>query len=448
MVARRAWRVLVAVGVVGLVALAWLGTQVRPINDDYCIARGAYNLGLLGYVADVFQNWHGGFVAVFVAGLFALPIGAHLLALPYAVFGPATVLLAGLGVALLVSGDASAAGGRRATAARSAPVTVLALAAPLGLSWLVSLVVYGHVDGYLGYAGLYWMAASVVHIWPVIGFAVLAGLLARSGPAPGPVRGVAFVLGGFLLGLYNLPEGLAIALGLPVAHLLLTRLSPGRAHRYWTLAGVAAALGCVVSYLAPGRAAREAKDAGLRHPDGLGDLVSGTLAGARDIADLTVLSAGIVVALVCGVAIGWLARRGGRAGSALVDSRYAALAAVILAILGVLLCLSVAAGQVFSYEASYHTLAPQTAFTLGALSAGVAVAALPGRVPRFVALVGAAVAAVLVAPATLTATTGFVDLVLDRLSVWEAGPAPVGYISDIDVDVIRECAAGIDLVRP
>lgn len=458
MVARRTFWALVAVAAAALVALAVLGTQVRPINDDYCNARGAYLLGPVGFANERFMNWHGGWVAVLVLGVFGWPIGAGLLTLPYAVFAPVTALLGGLGPALLLldpvgggaRGSAVARGTRSAGGGVRASLRAVAVAVPLAVVWLLAVLVFGHTEpnAYLGYTTLYWQAASVVHVWPVLLAAVLGGLLYRAGSAPRARTGWSLVLLGFAVGLFNLPESLAVGIALIGTGLLLRRLGtePRRGHPYWALAGVAALIGGVVSYLAPGRAARDARQPQFASPTSPWDLVTGTLDGAWQILREAVLSPATIVAFVGGYVVLRVALRA-RPGA--VGGPRAGAAAAGLGVLGVLLALTVAAGQEFSYSAPWHVLAPYTALALAAACVGAALAAadLPraGRVGALIAVVALGAS---VAWTSVEATTSFVDVVRERLPVWEKGPAPLGFLSDIEVDVMRGCAADIGLLRP
>lgn len=447
----RAIAAIAAAGGVAIIAyVIWTARLLRPIADDYCLAQAA-GKGFFGSLSFWFTTWSGDVTARVSDYVW---VGFPLVALPWGVasalpFVATSAALTAVVLALLAGG---ASGALRAQAPWLFLVPILPVAW-WAYWWIPVRVGAMRSDG--SGDGLTVDLANSITTWQTVNSAyvllpcvllllllVARPILRRSWKISVPV----FLALGFVIGTAGLV--LAGATLLAISAAVVAQVALRLRWRTAVLPAVALCsgllVGVVISYLSPGSRARAeilAENPALDpvtlsslwdwvFPQAIGEWLSG------------LVNWGSLLAFVLVGGMGFLATRAGLRADVVRLERVSA----GLVGFSFLLSLTNRASEAFAYPAFWHQISTRTfiflALSLLAVSVGARLATFK---QGFLVIVPAVFALGLVAAATSMVTLS--GSVQERFSRWEAGPAPLGSISDTAESWSAECWTDLTRLR-
>lgn len=428
LIARSAVLVLGALSTLILAGIVIGSTFFRPVQDDYAFAADGVRLGALGGAWDYYLRLNGGLTqSVYDYGIGQV-VGSLPWAWAYVPFTAAFLLLV-----VLVCGQAIslvAPGLPRLTRFALAPAAALAVFFSLG-----SLT--GAMSQDLLYTQFAWFAGANrgVFIWILLSLILL--WLRRGALVPGRWWPLSALIG-MVLGLWNMPEALVVAMLCGVALLakwFFRSTLPGRVTELLALAGGAAA-GGLINYFSPGSVNRKEllEDRGLlenlrRVPGTFESLWAGSF-GNAGLLLVIVLAAGVGTL----IALGWTRPSPAPGSGSSSSAPLRKLLWVLVVLIAIQLIVVPVAGA-FAYFDVYHgygvmhLLAVTTVFAVAGLAARTA---HHTRTPLLILICALA----LVLAAVLS--EGFIlrELLLAaqwRRDIWETGePVSFGFFYDRD----------------
>lgn len=201
-----------------LIILFGIGLQATLAADDYCHYLGTLNNGVLGELATRYNGW---------SGRWAQELSTAVI---FTIFGEATPqIMPGLFITGMIGALAFALGWKRNL---------------LVISGLLILAYIGLLDTF-AFQSVYWLAGSVSYLPPLIGGALLWGLIDRRAPLP-----LIFIVSGITSGFH---ETTGVTLVVVFALFQLRSRLPQAA-----IAIIGLLLGTTIVLIAPGNAVRAA----------------------------------------------------------------------------------------------------------------------------------------------------------------------------------------------
>lgn len=450
---RPAWTWAVPLGAAaGLLWIAfalvlYIGTDLRPIADDYCHAEAGF-AGYLPSIITWYRGWIGDlFQVAFTAGL----VGQTLAYLPLQLASliPFALTLLGISglVVLLLRPDLNR---RRAQSmliwAGAIPAVALLW---LAFWWLPATLNPSQVE-------LPWLLATAITDWQTVNvqYVLVPALLIAAWLVIAARRGtgiglwIAYGLLGLFSGMAGLVFGIA-ALGFVIVHqagLLIWRRRLDR--RQWpALAFLAGCLiGLAISYFAPGTLGRNALLVDARplgpHP-GLADIVAWTFPQSVATWLTGLVQSGALMVFVVSIGIGVAAARL----NVPLDTGRIARSGAGLLVFSLIVAVVQRAGDGFSYMAHWHDVLTRTVIFVAVVALGYAVGGVIASAGRDWLQAAAAVAAAVALVAGMGSLFSWKGHVEQRAAAWAVGAAPAG-AQDIETDWAQVCWHGFKENRP
>ena len=417
----------VLTAIAGVVYVLTAARLLRPIADDYCFGASA-GLGLVGSLSDWYATWSGD---MFGIGVITVLVGMPLVSLPWALASMIAFVLAPLSVTAVMCILLT-----RASVSISSPrLRVFLAAAPvMFIAWWA----YWWVPVTLGEPAMV-PPANAVTFWQNINAGTVALMvllmawlgLDRSRSIPRPWTTAAAGGLGFLVGQSN-PVVALSAVSMMIAFAWSGRLGQSEWRRArWRMVPMFTATsvaGAVVSQLAPGTAVRTGQMSPPLDPISPASLFAWTIPRAFQEVLASVLNGGTVTVALLGVAMALILRVGGVD----VNARVLMHSAAWLVALALALASFARLGEAFSYEGFWHFIPTRVMVFVAAVLAGVAASTVlstrwgrSAQVPQtMLSLAGLALA--------VSAILIMSSAIGSRHQAWEAGPAPVSGVVDIE----------------
>jgi hypothetical protein len=412
-----------------------LSLQLRPIADDYCLASATANHGFWGALNYWLTTWGGDYTGVFSNTLF---VGIPVAFLPFE-FASATTFLITLALLGLV-GSLLFGVVARSKELFPLPGILLGLLTPalwLVFWWANSLRSMNEFNLQGSRSIIHWQNINSGYVIliavPLIWILLLVRLKVQNR--------IVLLINGAAIGIWVGGSGLVVALlGVVIAFTLLAfslGSSPSTVSRsYLWLAGpwlLTNTTGWLLAYTAPGTQARRAV-LGERTLD-VGDLLEFVFPKAIIEWVQILVSLGTVLVFVIAFTVGSLLKPS-------IDKkevRSGVMWSGLLMFSSLLLNTISQSASAFSYEAFWHTTSSATLIFVSLLVLGLTSGrASQAYLSTYNPWPGAVILLATGLISVFILNTAFVDA-QQRLTAWDAGPAPLIGIADIDGDWVDAC---------
>jgi hypothetical protein len=426
---------LILFGALSVLFVSALSLQLRPIADDYCLASATAEYGFSGAWNYWFTTWGGDYTGVLSNTLF---VGTPLAFLPFEFASATTFLitLALLGITVSLSFGVVVA----SKALFPAPGIVLGLLAPvlwIVFWWSTSLRSMNEFNLQGPRSIIHWQNINSGYVIliavPLIWMLLLVRLRVQNR--------MILMISGAAFGIWVGGSGLVLSLLGVVVATTLFALSLGStrsnvSRNYLWLAGpwfLTNTIGWLLAYTAPGTQARKAV-LGERTLDAA-DLIEFVFPKAIIEWVQILVSPGTILVVVVAFMAGRVIKESTDKNAGQSGLKFSGL----LALSSLLLNVISQSAAAFSYDAFWHTTSSATLVFVSLLVFGLSC----GRISRayFSAFNSWPGAVVLLATALIYVfilNSVFIDA-QKRLTAWDAGPAPLIGMVDIDVEWVDSC---------